>query len=191
MNRVEISDLVALDEPARDSAILRRDFDPESPNTFIRVFMMDLWCYTPYYDRYLFESLTNEGVAVTLGAVRPYQDPDYFLKNGLRNDPGLVDLIAGLGISNNALRRVLMLGESCLNMLALVARWLFSKPHIVHVQWVPTVRKLPFEIWFMKLVKCLGIKLVYTVHNVLPHDSGQRFFPLFRRIYADMDALIC
>jgi len=157
----------------------------------IRVFMMDLWCYTPYYDRYLCESLANEGVAVTLGAVCPYQDPEYFSKHGLRNDPGFADLVPRLRISNEASRRVLMLGESCINMLALLARFAVSKPEVVHVQWIPMVRKLPFEIWFLKLVKRLKIKLVYTVHNVLPHDSGHEFVQVFRRVYGEMDALIC
>jgi glycosyltransferase involved in cell wall biosynthesis len=157
----------------------------------IRVFMMDLWCYTPFYDRYLCEGLASQNIQVTLGSVCPYKDPQYFAKNGLRNKPGLLDVVPKLGISNNHVRRVLMLVESSINMLALLARFSVSKPDIVHVQWVPTVRKLPFEIWFLRIVKQLKIKLVYTVHNVLPHDTGKRFAPVFERIYQQMDALIC
>jgi glycosyltransferase involved in cell wall biosynthesis len=157
----------------------------------LRVFMLDLWCYTPYYDRYLCEGLAAENVDVTLGAVRPYQDPDYFTKNGLRNDPGLLDFVPGLGLSNDSLRRLLMLGESCVNMLALLARFTVSKPDVVHVQWVPTVRKLPFEKWFLNMLRAMKIKLAYTVHNALPHDSGTKFVPIFKQIYSEMDALIC
>jgi glycosyltransferase involved in cell wall biosynthesis len=61
----------------------------------------------------------------------------------------------------------------------------------VHVQWTPLVRKLPFEIWFLKAVKKQKIKLVYTVHNVLPHDTGKKFAATFKRLYGEMDALIC
>jgi glycosyltransferase involved in cell wall biosynthesis len=61
----------------------------------------------------------------------------------------------------------------------------------VHVQWTPLVRKLPFEIWFLKAVKKQKIKLVYTVHNVLPHDTGKKFAATFQRLYGEMDALIC
>jgi glycosyltransferase involved in cell wall biosynthesis len=157
----------------------------------ISVFMMDLWCYTPYYDRYLCEGLASQNIQVTLGSVCPYNDPQYFAKNGLRNKPGLLDVVAKLGISNDPVRRVLMLVESSINMLALLARFTVSKPDIVHVQWIPMVRKLPFEIWFLRIVKQLKIKLVYTVHNVLPHDTGKRFAPVFQRIYQKMDALIC
>lgn len=163
----------------------------ESSQTPIKVFMMDLWCYTPHYDRYLCEGLAGENVEVTLGSVSPYKDPEYFAKNHLRNDPGLLDFVPKLGISNDAIRRLLMLGESSINMAALLARFALAKPDIVHVQWVPTVRKLPFETWFLKVLKWFRIKLVYTVHNVLPHDTGRQFFQVFRRLYEEMDVLIC
>jgi glycosyltransferase involved in cell wall biosynthesis len=176
---------------ASDAEFNYGEAERESSVVAIRVFMMDLWCYTPYYDRYLCEGLAAEGVAVTLGAVSPYQDPDYFEKNGIENDPGLVDLVPRLGIANDGLRRVLMLGESGVNMAVLLARFAVAKPDVVHVQWVPTVRKLPFEKWFLQAVKRLGIRLVYTVHNVLPHDSGTQFVETFRLLYQQMDALIC
>jgi len=163
----------------------------DSSKDVIKVFMMDLWGYTPYYDRYLCECLANQRIQVTLGSVSPYKDPEYFARNSLRNNPGLVDVVAKLGISNDGLRRALMLIESSVNMASLLARFTISKPDIVHVQWTPLVRRLPFEIWFLSLVKRLRIRLVYTVHNVLPHDTGTRFVPVFKRVYQQMDALIC
>lgn len=176
---------------AHDAGYRPKGFAPHSPQAHITVFMMDLWCYTWHYDRYLCEGLTAENIKVTLGSVCPYQDPTYFARNGLRNDPGPLDLVAKLGISNDSVRRVLMLVESSINMAALLARFAVSKPDIVHVQWTPLVRKLPFEIWFLKAVKKQKIKLVYTVHNVLPHDTGKKFAATFQRLYGEMDALIC
>ena len=157
----------------------------------INVFVMDLWCYVPYYDRYLCQSLAGEGIATILGSVSPYQDPEYFRRNGVANDPGLIDLVSKLRISNDNIRRALMLVECCINMAVLLARFAVSKPDIVHVQWIPMVRRFPFEMWFLSLVRRMGIKLIYTVHNLLPHDTGQEFMPLFRRVYAKMDGLIC
>lgn len=163
----------------------------DSATAPIKVFVMDLWCYTPQYDRYLCESLQNVNVIATLGSVCPYQDVEYFARHGLRNDPGLVDLVPKLQIQNDTVRRALMLIESCINMAVLAARFSVSKPDIIHVQWTPLARKVPFELWFLKFAKRLGIKLVYTVHNLLPHDSGTRFLSLFKRVYSEMDALIC
>jgi glycosyltransferase involved in cell wall biosynthesis len=185
-NVIDVAELTA-----QDAGLQPYPSELDSTVAALSVFMMDLWCYTPYYDRYLCEALAAEGVTVTLGAVSPYQDKDYFAKNGLQNDPGLIDLVPRLGIANDTVRRVLMLAESCINMTALLARFAVVRPDIVHVQWVPTVKKLPFERWFLRLVKRLGIKLVYTVHNVLPHDSGRKFVGTFKRIYEEMDALIC
>lgn len=163
----------------------------DSSRALIRVFMMDLWCYTPHYDRYLCEALRHENIEAMLGSVCPYQDPEYFAKNDLRNDPGLLDIVPKLRISNDTSRRALMLVESCINMAALLARFTISKPSIVHVQWTPLLRRFPFEIWFLRVVKKLGIKLVYTVHNVLPHDTGKAFVSAFKSVYREMDALIC
>lgn len=157
----------------------------------LKIFLMDLWCYVPYYDRYLCESLARENIEVVLGSVCPYQDPQYFARNGLPNNPGPIDIVPKLGISNDTTRRILMLIESCINMTALLARFTIAKPDIVHVQWIPLVRKLPFEMWFLRIVKKLGIKLVYTAHNVLPHDTGTALVPVFRRVYREMDAIIC
>jgi glycosyltransferase involved in cell wall biosynthesis len=157
----------------------------------VRVFLMDLWSYSPHYDRYLYEGLKREHVDVKLGAVCPYQDPDYFAKNGIRNTPGLLDMVPKLGISNDSIRRLLMLLECCINMVALLVRFSISRPDIVHVQWIPMVRRVSLEIWFLKLVRAMGCKLVYTVHNLLPHDTGKDFVPVFRSIYHQMDALIC
>jgi len=170
---------------------LRRPVAPDFSTAFIRVFLVDLWCYVPYYDRYLFESLARENIDVILGSVCPYQDPEYFVRNGLPNDPGLIDIVPKLGISNDPARRVLMLVESCINMAALLARFTIWKPDIVHVQWIPLIRKLPFELWFLRAVKKLGIKLVYTAHNVLPHDTGNALVPVFTQVYREMDAIIC
>lgn len=158
---------------------------------FIKVFLMDLWCYVPYYDRYLCEGLARENIEVTLGSVCPYQDPKYFARNGLPNDPGLIDFVPKLGIPNDSTRRVLMLVESCINMAALLVRFAIAKPDIVHVQWIPLVRRLPFELWFLRALKKLGIKLVYTAHNVLPHDTGNALITVYRQVYSEMDAIIC
>lgn len=176
---------------AHDAGYRPSGFAPDSRKADITVFMMDLWCYTWHYDRYLCEALAAEYINVTLGSVCPYQDPTYFARNGLRNDPGPVDLVPKLGISNDSVRRVLMLVESSINMAALLARFAVSKPDIVHVQWTPLVRRLPIELWFLRAVKKQKIKLVYTVHNVLPHDTGDQFAATFKRLYGEMDALIC
>jgi glycosyltransferase involved in cell wall biosynthesis len=47
------------------------------------------------------------------------------------------------------------------------------------------------ELWFVRYWQRLGIKVVYTVHDLLPHDSGERHAHAFRELYSRMDGLIC
>lgn len=156
----------------------------------IRVLILDLWSYVPYYDRYLCEALLSRNVDVRLAAASYYLDPGYFRKHGIRNRPGLIDFAAKLKLPDQ-LRRILMFMESCLNLIALSVWTVIAKPDVIHVQWIPLVRKVPFDLWFFRFVQRRGIKIVYTVHNVLPHDSGERFKDIYHRLYSSVDALIC
>jgi glycosyltransferase involved in cell wall biosynthesis len=82
--------------------------------------------------------------------------------------------------------------ECLLNLLYLAVRFALRQPDVLHVQFVPMVLfGLPLELWFLRFAKSLGIGIVYTVHNVLPHDSGERYRSLYRRLYTLADRLIC
>ncbi len=158
----------------------------------IKVFMMDLWCFVPYYDGYLCKSLQHANVDVTVGAITHHLDHGHFARQGLRNDPGLVDFVARLNIRNPHLRRILKFAEFAINSVALVARFAVAPPDILHVQYIPLVGKgLPLEFCFMKFAKRRGIKIVYTVHDLLPHDTGERLKEAYRPVYRLADALIC
>lgn len=158
----------------------------------LRVVLLDLWCFVPYYAASLTKGLEQAHVEVTLASVSDQRDTRYFAKEGLRNDPGLVDWVAHLRIPQPVMRRALKLLEACANMAALAVRFVFRRPDILHVQYIPLAeRGMRLEMWFLTFARRLGIKLVYTVHNVLPHDSGERHREIYRRIYQRMDALIC
>jgi len=157
----------------------------------LRVLVLDLWCYIPYYDKYFCESLREVGVDACLAATSYYLDPTYFQRQKIRNRPGLLDLVAKLRLRHQTVRRILMLIECCLNMLALTIHLVVDPPEILHVQWIPLAKKFPFDLWFMKFAKSRGVKVAYTVHNILPHDTGQRFKDTYRRVYRQADALIC
>lgn len=62
-----------------------------------------------------------------------------------------------------------------------------EKPAVVHIQWtrIPTA-----DLLFVKYLRSLGIKVVYTAHNVLPHDSGDRYLGEFRKFYNTVDRII-
>jgi hypothetical protein len=168
--------------------ILRTETPP--PRT-INVFMMDLWTTVPYYDAYLCRALASENLSLTLGAITYYLDPMCFARLGVRNDPGLLDVVGKFKFPT-VIRRSLKFLESGINMAALAVKFVFTRPDIVHIQFLPMLRwRLPIDFWYLKFMGRLGIKLVYTVHDILPHDTGEQHKILFQRLYSMVDLLIC
>lgn len=157
----------------------------------IHVFVMDMLCMSPYHDRYFCEALQEMGLDVSLASISFHLDTGYFRRYRLNNDPGLLDMVAKIGVTRAGLRQALKLLEFCINLLAFAVRFLFSRPDVIHVQWLPLVTHTNVELWFLRLARRLGVRLVYSVHNVLPHDTGERYKEKFRTVYGMMDAVIC
>lgn len=61
------------------------------------------------------------------------------------------------------------------------------KPKVVHIQWL---RLFPIDWLFLKFLKLRGIKVIFTAHNVLPHDSGTKFESKYRQYYQKVDRII-
>ena len=71
----------------------------------LRVYMMDMWSFIPYYMARLCASLRAESVDAILGSVRYHLDRKYFEKSGLTPDLLLVDV--GGAVKSHFLRRLL------------------------------------------------------------------------------------
>lgn len=156
----------------------------------LRVYLMDLWSFIPYYMARLCSGLQAESIPATLGSARYHLDRDYFHKIGLAPDPLLLD--SGGGFRTNSIRRLIKACEYLVNLFFLALRFAASRPDILHVQYLPFLeRRHRFELWFLKWVHHLGIPFVYTVHNVTRQNDPGQGKPLYRRIYNTADALIC
>lgn len=157
----------------------------------IKVFVMDLLCMTPYYDRYLCDAIMTKNMYVSLGSISFHRDLNYYEKYRVHRQRGLLDIIAKMNIRHDGTRQILKGIEYLINLLILLVRFIISRPDIIHVQWIPMVINNPFEILFLKLMKKRGVKQVYTVHNILPHDTGLLYEDRFSKVYTLMDMLIC
>jgi glycosyltransferase involved in cell wall biosynthesis len=63
---------------------------------------------------------------------------------------------------------------------------------IIHYQWLPFAEKIPsLERVNLECAKSSCASVVYTVHNVLPHDTGDRYRDAFQQLYQLPKALIC
>jgi glycosyltransferase involved in cell wall biosynthesis len=157
----------------------------------LRVFLMDLWATVPYYTAYLAKALQREDVDLTVGSISYYHDRGCFASRGIRNDPGLMDVVGRFRLPRLP-RRVLKLAESMLNLTALTARFAVSPPDVVHVQFLPLLRELlPLDLWFVRFCQRRGAKIVLTVHDLLPHDTGEVHRQTYAALYGMMDGIIC
>ena len=156
------------------------------------VYLFDVFCTVPYYMAALCDGLRRRGVRVQLGSTSYYQDHAAFRSLGLAPDRGLVDIVAWLPRLPRWLRRPLKLVEALVNYALLAVRFLLSPPAILHVQYLALVPLgVPLELWLIRLCRWRGTRVVYTVHDVLPHDTGTRHAQRFRRVYELADRLIC
>lgn len=157
-----------------------------------KVFLVDLLALAPFYDRYLAEAL-DARVPTTLYATSFAYEPSYFEGTRVRRARGLLDRVAKLGVPSKTLRRGLSLGEYAFNWAKLIADVARERPEIVHIQWLPLLEQTDIELRCVERIRKLGARVVYTVHNALPHDStrkGAKQKARYQLAYATMDRLI-
>jgi glycosyltransferase involved in cell wall biosynthesis len=153
--------------------------------------MMDLWATVPYYTAYLSKALLKEDVDLQVGSISYYLDPGCFRSRGIKVDPGLLNVVGRFNMPRLP-RRVLKLMESLVNLAALTLRFLFSPPDVVHVQFLPMLTsRVPLDVWFVEFCRWRGAKIVLTVHDLLPHDTGEAHKAAFAKLYAGVHAMIC
>lgn len=156
------------------------------------VYLLDTFCTVPYYLAALCAGLRRAGVQVELGTTSYYLDHEAFRGMGLAPDRRLLDVVAWLPRLPGWLRRPLKLVEGLVNYGLLGVRFLVFPPAILHVQYLALLPLgLPVELWLMRMCRWRGTRLVYTVHDVLPHDTGTRHAKRFQKVYRLADRLIC
>lgn len=183
LNETECSD-------AAQSPLARQEISSRHGQRKLRVYMMELWSFIPYYMAGLCSCLAAEAVEAKLGSARYHLDRNYFQRAGLAPDRLLID--TGGRIKASSVRRFIKSCEYVANLLTLSLRFAIFKPDILHAQYLPFLeRGFRFELWFLKWVRRLGVRVVYTVHNVTRQDAPDQGVDLFRRAYATADTLIC
>ena len=153
--------------------------------------MMDLWATVPYYTAYLSKALLAEGANLTVGSITYYLDTECFTSRGIKVDPGLLDFVGRFQLPRLP-RRALKLTESMLNISALVLRFLFSPPDVIHVQYLPMLKSpVPLDLWFIEYCRKRRAKIILTVHDLMPHDTAESYKQTFYELYAMVDGIIC
>src|SRR5207247_3075007 len=107
-----------------------------------------------------------------LGSIDYRCDRNSFVRHGMGTARGIVNLTPKVAMPQ-AVRRPLKLIENILNLFCLAGRLLMRPPDVLHVQFLYLIQlHIRLEIWILKLAKVLGSKIVHTVHNILPMETG-------------------
>ena len=159
------------------------------------VWLFDTFCFTPWYTGALASALADARVSVRLICGPFRREPTYFRSLGLHPDPGPVRIATALAGWPAPLRRAARTAEAMLNIRAL-ARSLRSghnaRPDVVHLQQMPMLdHGMRSDFLLIDAARQAGIPTVHTVHNLLPHDSGERLRAPYAELYARVDHLIC
>jgi glycosyltransferase involved in cell wall biosynthesis len=167
----------------------RRILTPDRP---LRVLQLDPNANTPPYDRALSRALAAAGCEVELVTSRFVYEhlgsqPDVRVSERFFRLAGSA-LAERIGLGRRpSVRRALKAAEYPLDWLSVLARLARSRPDIVHVQWSVQPR---LDLLFWRTLRRLGIPLVYTAHNLVPHHARPADRARYLALYRAADAIV-
>lgn len=144
-----------------------------------RAVVVDLLCNSPYYCGALVAALRAEGVEAELASPAFYLEPDYLAAYPVA--PWITNLTVRFA-RPRPLRLASRTVEVALNGMRLLWRINRRRYDVVHVQWMPLDHRQAVGMRLLRTV-CdrAGARLVFTAHNVLPHDDGGADLAIVRR----------
>lgn len=158
----------------------------------LRVLMLDTGAYTPYYDYSLCKALTEAGCEVRW-VTAPFIYDQIPNRDGLNihySFSRVLNVVSPYQFVLNrwtVLRQSLKAIEYPLDWVLLLQELRRNPPEVLHVQWAvrPTL-----DAWFLDKVRRLGCRIVYTAHNVLPHDVRPGDHERYDRLYKLADSIV-
>jgi len=166
----------------------RRQLDPPVPSLAT---MVDITSNTPPYTEGLARGL-NRHLEVICRAGVNLPHPFWYDECGLRED--LMCWAARIftrrpHLNTWGLRRnIIRFPSYLIAWMQIICEGHQRKTRVIHIQWA----KMPIvDIFMFAMLKLMGFRIVYTVHNALPHsDRRWRSIVRFRQLYRLSDALV-
>jgi len=158
------------------------------------IWLSDAFCFTPWYSAALVKALMNTGADVRFIASDVAGEPAYFRSQGITPDPGPFRFHHASKLPSPA-RKAARLLAAMTN--SAVLRWQLkhsssTRPDVLHLQQLPALNHgIHDDFRTIACAQSLGIPIVHTVHNLLPHDSGNTLRATYQRLYSSVNRLIC
>ncbi|MEE0907669.1 MAG: glycosyltransferase [Muribaculaceae bacterium] len=145
--------------------------------------LLDLSGKVGLYDQALYKALKAEAADASIRYLAPGK--------------GLLSLVPQkFAPSEHITKRLVKVAEGLLNYAITCIIVAFARPEVLHLQWLPFMEVVSWEIPILKLIKRISPKtrLVLTIHNVYPHNMSQEakraYNARFRKVCALFDAFI-
>lgn len=89
-------------------------------------------------------------------------------------------------------KRIVRAMESMLNYLYLIIYIAFSRPDILHIQWLPFIEFMSMEYGILSLIHFVNpkIRIVLTTHNIYPHNLSLKDKEEYQNRFKKMDNVI-
>ncbi len=160
-----------------------------------RVWLLDPFCFTPWYSAALASSLKDAGAEIRLISGTFSRERTYLQRYGLKAEPGPFQAPEICKNSPPPIGRAVRLAEVLLNT-RMLARSLHAGgrnlPDILHFQQMRMLNHgLRSDYRLIEAAQQAGIRVVHTVHNLLPHDTGDRLRTIYVELYGRVDHLVC
>ncbi|MDR3259741.1 MAG: glycosyltransferase [Fusobacteriaceae bacterium] len=137
-----------------------------------KIAIIDLTPSVPLYDYHLMNALGEKNIDVDIFMSNKKK---WFNDNSIKNKTFLLNNFIKNSNSQFILKR-LFTGIIYYINLFLTVRYIIKQDYnVVHFQWFPSLRENLWEIFFLKTLKKNGLKIVYTKHNVFPHDLEDKY----------------
>ena len=135
---------------------------------------------------------STERVDLTVGSISYYLDPTCFSSRGIKLDPGLLDVVGKFPSATTAAQSPQAPGVDPQSL----------RPHraLSHLSARHHSRAVPADVdvaapdsisGSSNSASRRGSKIVLTVHDLLPHDTGETHKQTFRDLYRMVDGIIC
>lgn len=155
----------------------------------MKVLVVDPGRFSAPYDHCLCNALSDAHAEVTLATSRFLYDDElprrryrlwelfFRLSNRLFSRP-----------TANPVRLGLKAAEYVADMMSLINTVHVDRRFdVIHLQWTVMPR---IDAWLFKRLSLAGVPIIYTAHNVLPHENGERYRSAFREIYRGVDRVV-
>ncbi len=154
--------------------------------------IVDALSMVPYYDYYLINNLIIKNSNCYSFCTTFFRDKEIVKK--INNPVNKLDIIYKTRFGKYKFGKAIKAFEYIINMMVITNSVRLDKIELVHIQWLPLIELLGFkslEIKFLEFWKSRGVKIIYTAHNILPHDSGKKYYETYSKVYKLCDQLIC